>query len=574
MLDKKTLSILINAKDEASRELRGVSKEIERATSASKNFAKGVAAVGVGFTALLSKYVMMGGIDRALNIEDAQAKLRGLGHDTKAMEEIMDSALESVLGTAYGLDDAATAAASAVAAGVKPGKELTRYLSIAADTATIAGVSFSEMGSIFGKVQTQQRAYTMEINQLADRGIPIYQWLQEELGVTQEALRDMVSDGEIDSKTYFKVIEENIGGAALESGKTTRGAWANMQAAMSRVGAAIVEDIIPRIRNAFGSMTEWFDYNADRISDIASQMLEGGLDRFVELFKWIRENFAKIGGAIGGALVPALASLAFTLGGALIALAPFVAAGWILGSMLEKWIEENGGVVASMEIVREKIENAKQWIDDNRGIIYGLVAAYATLKTAIMLHGAASAFTSAMKVIRTQATLTAGAKGIGGLAFALNSLPVAVTVGILVAGYHLAMKQIRGVDDAIRNMHNNVDRQVESAREKVRNASTDAERRLSARELYKKQNSPAASVGRNADGTNYWRGGPTWVGEEGPEIIDLPRGSKVYSNDDSKAMSSTTNIYGNIIVDSQQRMDQLMDRINNEQTLAANGIGS
>lgn len=35
-------------------------------------------------------------------------------------------------------------------------------------------------------------------------------------------------------------------------------------------------------------------------------------------------------------------------------------------------------------------------------------------------------------------------------------------------------------------------------------------------------------VGRNARGTPYWRGGPTWVGEEGPEIIDLPQGSKVY----------------------------------------------
>lgn len=37
-------------------------------------------------------------------------------------------------------------------------------------------------------------------------------------------------------------------------------------------------------------------------------------------------------------------------------------------------------------------------------------------------------------------------------------------------------------------------------------------------------------VGRNALGTSNWRGGLTWVGEDGPELIDLPAGSKVYNN--------------------------------------------
>ncbi|MGM4947448.1 hypothetical protein AB8B21_05740 [Tardiphaga sp. 866_E4_N2_1] len=49
--------------------------------------------------------------------------------------------------------------------------------------------------------------------------------------------------------------------------------------------------------------------------------------------------------------------------------------------------------------------------------------------------------------------------------------------------------------------------------------------------------SPAASffssifgTGRNASGTDNWRGGPSWVGENGPEIVNLPRGSQVIPN--------------------------------------------
>lgn len=238
------------------------SKALERLGSVAKIT---TAAFGAAAVAAIGKFVIAGGISRALNIEDAQAKLKGLGHEAESVQSIMDSALAAVKGTAYGLDAAATAAATAVAAGVKPGQELTKYLSLAGDAATIAGVSFDEMSSIFGKVQTNQKAYTQELNQLADRGIPIYQWLQQELGVTADALRDMVANGEIDSATYFKVIEKNIGGAALASGATTRGAWANMQAALARVGAAIAKDIIPQVRNAFGSMTQWIDTNSDNI---------------------------------------------------------------------------------------------------------------------------------------------------------------------------------------------------------------------------------------------------------------------------------------------------------------------
>nr|DAO20387.1 MAG TPA: minor tail protein [Caudoviricetes sp.] len=42
------------------------------------------------------------------------------------------------------------------------------------------------------------------------------------------------------------------------------------------------------------------------------------------------------------------------------------------------------------------------------------------------------------------------------------------------------------------------------------------------------------SVGANATGTSYWRGGYTTVGEHGPELINLPAGSKVHSNSDTQ----------------------------------------
>lgn len=43
----------------------------------------------------------------------------------------------------------------------------------------------------------------------------------------------------------------------------------------------------------------------------------------------------------------------------------------------------------------------------------------------------------------------------------------------------------------------------------------------------------------NAAGDRSWRGGLTWVGEGGPELVSLPRGSRIYSNQESTQMAAS-----------------------------------
>src|SRR5690606_36670163 len=155
---------------------------------------------------------------------------------------IMNNALDAVKGTAYGLNEAATAAASAVAAGIKPGKELYKYLTLVGDAAAIANTDFNEMASIFNKVQTAGRAYTGELNQLADRGIPIFQWLAKEAGKSAEQVREMASKGQISAEMFRKAIDKNIGGAAKTIGeKSFAAALRNIGADIARIGANFLD---------------------------------------------------------------------------------------------------------------------------------------------------------------------------------------------------------------------------------------------------------------------------------------------------------------------------------------------
>lgn len=55
----------------------------------------------------------------------------------------------------------------------------------------------------------------------------------------------------------------------------------------------------------------------------------------------------------------------------------------------------------------------------------------------------------------------------------------------------------------------------------------------------------ASMIRAYARGTNFHPGGLAWVGEQGPELIELPRGTRVYSNKESMAMMNGNNIVNN-----------------------------
>src|SRR5690606_18025217 len=196
----------------------------------------------LGAASALASLALYKGFQRLIGIDTARAQLEALGHDAKNVEMIMNNALDAVKGTAYGLDEAATAAASAVAAGIKPGKELHKYLTLVGDAAAIAGTEFNEMASIFNTAQTAQRAYTGDPNMLADRGIPIFQWLAKEAGKSAEEVRKMASKGEISAEMFRKAIDKNIGGAAKTIGeKSFAAALRNIGADIARIGANFLD---------------------------------------------------------------------------------------------------------------------------------------------------------------------------------------------------------------------------------------------------------------------------------------------------------------------------------------------
>ncbi|WP_140398442.1 phage tail protein [Brachybacterium massiliense] len=281
------------ALDEAERSSRGLS----RAWQGAKDFGADYKGMGNRLNAAIGPKVWRGiklgvlgvagtitgvlgtalvkGWGRLTSLENAESTLRGLGHTGENVQSIMDNALAAVKGTAFGMDEAAGTAAVLVGAGVKPGEGLEKTLRLIGDAATIGGSSLDEMGSIFGKVAARGSLNGEVMQQLLDRNIGLLPQLAEHYGVTNEAAQKMVSDGKVSFEDFSEVMEKTLGGAALEAGNTTQGAFKNMGASMGRFGAALLKDIFPLVAPLFGKVTELFDY----LTDAAGPAIESVVER-------------------------------------------------------------------------------------------------------------------------------------------------------------------------------------------------------------------------------------------------------------------------------------------------------
>lgn len=219
-----------------------------------KAFATGFKALGLvglisgtlttAFGVIAGSGIIKGGLTRALNIENAQQTLKALGYSLGQVQVISQKTLDAVTGTIYSLDQGVGVAASALAAGVSS-EGLTNYISLIADTATIAKAELGEIGLIFNGVQARGKAYSQDLNQLASRSIPIYQYLAKSLGVTGEALQKMIEDGKISSEIFQRAISENIAGAALSGADATEGAYLNLITAVDRFGEKATGPSLP-----------------------------------------------------------------------------------------------------------------------------------------------------------------------------------------------------------------------------------------------------------------------------------------------------------------------------------------
>lgn len=269
--------------------------------------------------------IIGGGVTRALNIEQAKFLLQGLISDQNEVNAVLKAASDSVDQTAFGYDVAAKAAAQFAASGMRA-DDMVSPLRALAGVAATTGAEYDRVAQIFTKVSGNGRLMGDDLLQFSAMGMNAAATLAKYMGTSEQAVREMVSDGKIDFATFAAAMDDAFGAHAKDANKTFTGTMSNIKASFSRMGASFisplieqegalvhflntVKDVMKKLENALSPFAETVTGNLktgitgldDYIQKIDFERLFEGavkaIDNLLAALKPVKDAFKEVFGA-------------------------------------------------------------------------------------------------------------------------------------------------------------------------------------------------------------------------------------------------------------------------------------
>lgn len=378
------------------------------------------------------------GFDRLVGLDSAKAKLEGLGYSTKEVGSITDQVSKAIEGGMTTMAEGTDIAAGALAAGVKEGKDLQHYIKLVGDAAVGANRPVGDMAMIFNRVQGQGKLMTEELN-MVEEGMPGFSnAMAKHLGVSYDAFREMVTNGEVSSKEFLTVMDDFAGGMANAYSKSWKGMMQNTKAYIGMIGESLLGGVFEQSKDSlheFEKMLkspgaqQWAKETGEKLGSAFSKLANGikgiinwwqSLDGSTQktlggMVKWLGITLVTM-----GPVLTIFGKMASTIGGMFSG----------MSSLIQFFIRHNGAA---------KVSAASQAIWNGvtataRGIANGYRAAMTALTTSQTIQAIKSRIAATAMTIWTGVTkaATLATKGLG-LAIRFMTGPIGIVITVITA---------------------------------------------------------------------------------------------------------------------------------------------
>jgi tape measure domain-containing protein len=187
-------------------------------------------------------------IKSAADLEKMEVSFISLTGGAKQAGDMMQQLNEFTAKTPFQIDAVATSARQLIASGTGIG-EVNEQLQFLGDIAATTGQPINEIAAIFAKVNAKGKVELENLNQLAERGIPVFKGLADATGLLPSEL----GAGAVTVKQfndYLKSLSEEGGmanGAMERLSETATGKFSTALDNLKLAGAALAEDLLPII---------------------------------------------------------------------------------------------------------------------------------------------------------------------------------------------------------------------------------------------------------------------------------------------------------------------------------------
>lgn len=296
--------------------------------------------------------------------EQARLKYQVLLGDVAKGDKLFARLQEFANITPFSSDDVIKAGQALLSFGTAAG-DVENTLRAVGNAAAATGTSAAEMANIFGKAMVKGKVEAETLNQMSERGVPIVRALAQTMGVSEQAIYKMTSQGKIKAddlrKAFFSLSESggSFSGMMEQQAETVGGKWSTLQGKIQLIAGTLGEQLAP----IMGKIMDYAIRLADALNlEVATGRAVKAIGGFVQaaipvlaevatyvysMFEGIRMAFNLVVNTVKGLWNMLIGSLKVGVGGFLSSLEMF------LESVLKAY-----NTVAStvgMDVVDEKV---------------------------------------------------------------------------------------------------------------------------------------------------------------------------------------------------------------------------
>lgn len=208
------------------------------------------------------------GVSLAAEAEQSQVAFRVMLQDASRARELLQGIRSFAASTPMQFGELRDATRMLIAFG-ESDKTVLETLRRLGDVAAGTGQQIGELAEIYGKMRVQGRAYAEDINQFQGRGIPIVQELAKVLGVAQDEIRGMVTNGKIgftEIEAAFRSMASEggkFGGMMDEQAQTLSGKWSTFKDDLDEIARSVAEDLVPALKETLPVLREMASLTGD-----------------------------------------------------------------------------------------------------------------------------------------------------------------------------------------------------------------------------------------------------------------------------------------------------------------------
>ncbi len=233
--------------DENQKSIDGLNKKVDSSSNSFMKFTKVIAGSAIAYKIL---EIGKSALSAAAQMEQQQVAFTTMLGSAEKAKTLLAEMQAFAASTPFEFNEIVDASKKLISFGISA-EDVQEKLRAIGDVASGLGIPLGELSEIYGKARVQGTLFAEDLNQLAGRGIPIFEELAKVMNVNASEVKKLGSEGKISFDMLDQVFQNltkeggKFAGLMDAQSKTLAGQWSNFNDQISKSALLLGNELAP-----------------------------------------------------------------------------------------------------------------------------------------------------------------------------------------------------------------------------------------------------------------------------------------------------------------------------------------